>query len=69
MQASLDKGVRPVAVSAEGLKKQYLLGEHQSLRLTVKRLLGRRPGTELPLFEALGGVEFTCYRGEALGIV
>ena len=69
MEASPDNGVRPVAVSAEGLKKHYLLGEHQSLRLTVKRLLGRRTDTELPLFEALGGVDFTCYRGEGLGIV
>ena len=55
-----------VAASAQGLRKRYRLGEHQSLPLTVRRLLGRGG---LPELEALAGVDFDCYRGEALGIV
>jgi ABC-type polysaccharide/polyol phosphate transport system ATPase subunit len=62
-------GERPVAVSATGLRKRYRLGEHQSLRLTAKRLVRRSGARELPTFEALAGVDFTCYRGEAIGIV
>jgi ABC-type polysaccharide/polyol phosphate transport system ATPase subunit len=68
MDATRDGG-RPVAVSASGVRKRYRLGEHRSLQLTAKRLL-RLPGAhEVPAFEALAGVDFTCYRGEAMGIV
>jgi ABC-type polysaccharide/polyol phosphate transport system ATPase subunit len=68
MEAGAQNGARPTAVSTKGLRKQFRLGEHQSLRLSVNRLL-RRGGTALPVFEALAGVDFTCYRGESLGIV
>jgi ABC-type polysaccharide/polyol phosphate transport system ATPase subunit len=69
MDAENHDGGRPVAVSATGLRKRYRLGEHQSLQLTAKRLLRWRGAPELPTFEALAGVDFTCYRGEAIGIV
>lgn len=65
----------PTAIHAEGLQKHYRLGEHRGLQRTVRRLLNnagayheRRDGTEDP-FHALGGLNFTCYRGEAIGIV
>jgi ABC-type polysaccharide/polyol phosphate transport system ATPase subunit len=57
----------PAAVTARGLRKQYRLGAHQSLQQTIRRLTRRAPAT--PAFEALGGVDFTCVRGEALGVV
>ncbi len=69
METAAENGARSAAVSASGLRKQYRLGEHQSLRLTVKRLLRQGRDEELPLFEALAGVDFTLYPGEALGIV
>lgn len=56
-----------VSVAAQNLRKSYRLGEHHSLGLTVRRLARRGDG--LPMFEALAGVDFTCTRGEALGIV
>jgi len=60
-------GARSVAVSARGLRKRYRLGEHRSLQLTARRLLLRRAAP--PMMEALAGVDFTCERGSALGIV
>ena len=60
-------GARPVAVSAQGLRKRYRLGEHRSLQQTARRLLLRRAAP--PTLEALAGVDFTCGRGSALGIV
>jgi ABC-type polysaccharide/polyol phosphate transport system ATPase subunit len=60
-------GVRPVAVSVQGLRKRYRLGEHRSLQLTARRLTRRR--VAVPTLEALAGVDFTCLRGEALGLV
>jgi lipopolysaccharide transport system ATP-binding protein len=59
--------VSPAAVTALGLRKQYRLGEHQSLRLTLRRLTGRRDTP--PVLEVLAGVDFECQRGEALGVV
>ncbi|MDQ1703543.1 MAG: lipopolysaccharide transport system ATP-binding protein [Frankiaceae bacterium] len=56
-----------VSVTAQNLRKSYRLGEHQSLGLTVRRLVRR--ADNLPRFEALAGVDFECLRGEALGIV
>jgi lipopolysaccharide transport system ATP-binding protein len=69
MATIAQNGARPVAISAQGLRKQFQLGEHQSLQLTVKRLLRRPDALAPPTFDALAGVDFTCYRGEALGIV
>jgi len=62
-------GGRPVAIQADGVSKRYRLGEHRSLRLTAKRLARRVGNEDLPAFDALDGVDFTCLRGEALGIV
>lgn len=55
------------AVTARQLRKEYRLGEHQSLRRTLRRAIGRRDTR--PMFEALAGVDFICDRGEALGVV
>jgi ABC-type polysaccharide/polyol phosphate transport system ATPase subunit len=58
-----------MAIAARGLCKHYRLGEHQSLQQTVNRLL-RRPGAGEPQrLEALVDVDFTVWRGEAVGIV
>jgi ABC-type polysaccharide/polyol phosphate transport system ATPase subunit len=67
MADAVDNGSGAVAVRAKDLRKHYLLGEHQSLGLTVTRLLRR--GEPLPRLEALGGIDFATYRGEAFGIV
>ncbi len=60
---------RPVAVTAEGIGKHYQLGELQSLRRTVRRLTGRGGTSAGPGLEALSGVDFTIWRGEAVGFV
>jgi lipopolysaccharide transport system ATP-binding protein len=55
------------AVVAEGLRKDYQLGAHQSLGRTIRRLIGR--STPATPFRALDRVDFTCHVGEALGVV
>lgn len=55
------------AITATDLRKAYRLGEHHSLGRTLK-LLTRR-ANDRPIFEALAGVDFTCRRGEAFGVV
>ena len=65
--ATTAESARPVAVRAEGLRKGYRLGEHRSLQQTVASLLRRRAAPTG--FEALAGVDLTCHRGEAIGIV
>jgi ABC-type polysaccharide/polyol phosphate transport system ATPase subunit len=67
LPAEAENGARPIAISARHLHKRYRLGELHSLGQTLRRL-GRR-GRELPSFEALSGIDFDIYRGEALGIV
>ena len=67
MQRGPQNGAPAAAVVAQDVRKNYRLGEHQSLDLTVKRLLRRRRAT--PELEALAGVSFTAHSGEALGIV
>ncbi len=62
-------GAHPVAISAEGLSKQYRLGELQSLRQTVLRIRHPLSPPDTPKFEALAGVDFTVRRGESFGIV
>lgn len=62
-------GNRPVAVTAAGIGKHYELGELQSLRRTVRRLTGRGASVQGPGLEALAGVDFTIWRGEAVGLV
>ena len=61
-------GARPSAVVAEGIRKQYHLGEHRSLRRTVDRLMLRRGGGGTG-FEALAGVDFVVPQGQSCGIV
>ena len=67
MPATAHDPAPPIAVRAEGLRKRYQLGEHRSLQQTVASLLRRRAATVT--FEALAGVDLTCHRGEAIGIV
>jgi homopolymeric O-antigen transport system ATP-binding protein len=64
-----NNGARPAAIVATGLSKHYRLGEHQSLQLTVNRLLRRADARELSTLEALVDVDFSVGRGEAIGIV
>lgn len=66
MPATTDNGTR-AAVVAEGMRKNYRLGEHRSLQQTVRRLMRRQRSG--PPFEALAGVDFTVRRGESFGIV
>ncbi len=57
-------------VRAEGLSKHYRLGEHRSLQLTMKYMLGRGAAAdEGPSLEALENVDFTVYEGDAFGLV
>lgn len=60
-------GSSSAAIEASDLRKRYRLGEHQSLALTAQRLLRRDSNRDD--IEALAGVDFTCERGESLGIV
>lgn len=69
MRGSADNGARPLAIVANGLCKNYRLGEHQSLQLTVNRFLRRRQATDFRRFDALRDVDFAIHRGEAMGIV
>ena len=62
-------GGRPVAIATRGLRKEYRLGESQSLALTVNRLLRRREAAARPSIEALAGIDVTVHRGESFGIV
>ena len=69
MVESGENGARPVALSARGLSKQYRLGELHNIKRTVLHILGRHGAAERPPLEALAGVDFAVYRGEAFGIV
>lgn len=64
----MDAG-REVAVSTEGLRKHYQLGESHSLGRTVRRLMGRGANAGSDGLEALAGVDVTIWRGESIGIV
>lgn len=59
----------PVAITARALRKDFRLGELQSLQQTVRRLM--HPGEASPAagFHALADIDFTVWRGDALGIV
>ena len=62
-------GTPPVAVAAEGLGKHYRLGELHSLTRTIRQLTGRARAAPEPGFEALDDVDFTVWRGQAVGLV
>jgi ABC-type polysaccharide/polyol phosphate transport system ATPase subunit len=64
----LTNGAAPAAVSAAGVTKEYMLGEHRSLQLTARRLL-RRSTPQVGPFTALSDVSFSIHRGDALGVV
>jgi ABC-type polysaccharide/polyol phosphate transport system ATPase subunit len=62
-------GSHPVAIAARSLTKHYSLGERASLRETIRRFGHLKSAHALPGLEALDGVDFTVYRGDAFGIV
>jgi lipopolysaccharide transport system ATP-binding protein len=64
-----ENGARPFALSAVGLSKHYRLGELYSLPRTLRHILGRGHDDAGPGLEALLDVDFTVWRGEAVGIV
>jgi lipopolysaccharide transport system ATP-binding protein len=66
---SATNGARPPAITAGDLRKEYKLGEHRNLRLTLNRLLRRPVGSDQARLQALAGIDFTVHRGESLGIV
>ena len=62
-----DRPHAPTAIEADGLSKHFQLGEHRSLRLTLRRLT-TRSGTQEAPFEALSGVDLARPdRGRASG--
>src|SRR3954447_21639495 len=68
MSRSEDNGA-PAAIVARGLRKHYRLGEHQSLKLTVNRLLRRGEANAPTGLDALVDIDLTISRGESVGIV
>ena len=64
----MTNGAVPMAVSVDGVTKEYFLGEHRSLQLTARRLVRRLTPQTKP-FIALSKVSFSIQRGEALGVV
>ena len=58
----------PPAIVAESLSKCYRLGELQSLQQTMNHLVRRKP-QQGSMIDAVSGLDFTVWRGEAFGIV
>jgi ABC-type polysaccharide/polyol phosphate transport system ATPase subunit len=69
MQIAVQQNGTPVAIAATSLSKHYSLGELASLRKTIKRVLRHDRGWGAPDLAALEGIDFTVYRGDAVGIV
>jgi lipopolysaccharide transport system ATP-binding protein len=73
MQAASLADDRAVAISATGLRKRYKLGERGGIAKLLRRMLNNQGAYHNRIddnpFEALAGVDFTCYRGEAVGII
>jgi homopolymeric O-antigen transport system ATP-binding protein len=58
-----------IRIRAEGVHKNYQLGELSSLGLTMRRLIGRSRVNSGNKFAALNDVSFDVAAGQALGIV
>jgi ABC-type polysaccharide/polyol phosphate transport system ATPase subunit len=69
MDGGNENGSRPLAIEAKGIGKQFRLGEHRNLRLTLRTLLRQRDPTPSRRLEALVDVDLSAHRGEALGLV
>src|SRR5204862_7862644 len=69
MSGDDENAERVPAVSATGLSKHYRLGELHSLRRTMGRLARRKNTDAGSRLEALADVDFTVWRGEAMGLV
>jgi ABC-type polysaccharide/polyol phosphate transport system ATPase subunit len=66
--AAVAETERAIAMQARSLRKHYRLGQLHSLRQTVDKVI--RPSAPAPAgIEALAGVDFTVYRGDAFGLV
>jgi ABC-type polysaccharide/polyol phosphate transport system ATPase subunit len=68
MRSEAASNLPELSVSAAGLGKHYRLGQLRSLKQTSERLL-RRHTEPRPGLEALRDVDFSVFRGEAMGIV
>jgi lipopolysaccharide transport system ATP-binding protein len=62
-------GAIPAAIEAHGLSKAYRLGEHRSLRQTVRVLAPQPSPSEGPQLDALADVDLRVNRGETVGII
>ena len=67
--AAPGNGGLPVALDVRSLSKHFRLGELHSLTRTVARLTHRGAVADTSGLEALAGVNFTIYRGDAVGLV
>jgi lipopolysaccharide transport system ATP-binding protein len=69
MDAGNENGSRPLAIEAKGIGKEFRLGEHRNLRLTLRALLRQREPASSRRLEALVDIDLSAHRGEALGLV
>jgi ABC-type polysaccharide/polyol phosphate transport system ATPase subunit len=68
-RASAD-GTSPAAIETVGLRKGYRLGEHRSLKQTLRHLSwGGSKAREGPELEALAGIDLRVDQGETVGII
>lgn len=63
-----DMGTGLPVIEVKNLTKEYRLGALESLRSSIRRMLGR-PMEERQRFKALDDVSFTVGRGEVVGII
>jgi lipopolysaccharide transport system ATP-binding protein len=69
MDSANANGSRALAIEANGIGKQFRLGEHRNLGLTVRTLMRQRGNSSAGALDALVDIELRAYRGEALGLV
>jgi lipopolysaccharide transport system ATP-binding protein len=69
MDGGNENGSRPLAIAASGVGKDFRLGEHRNLRLTVRTLLARRDPVPRRHLQALVDINLNAFRGEAVGLV